>query len=1076
MPTPDLRQYVASLNHDLATGGATERTHYGSLRTLLESVAAGVHAPYEQRQIDCGAPDFHVRQGQLLIGHVEAKDVDLSLDEAARTEQLAKRYLPALSNLILTNYLEFRWYVRGELREAATLGRLDGHGKVKADAAGQQAVAGLLAQFVAQAPTGAQNARDLAVRLAGLAREIHNVIIAAFGSDTTSRGLRGLMQAMAEQLLPDLKPDQFADMFAQTLTYGFFAARCHHPLGQAFTRTGAAFEIPKTNPFLRKLFSEIAGPALDDEPFAGYVDDLVQLLAHTDVDLLLADFGQLTGRVDPIVHFYETFLKEYNPKLRELRGVYYTPEPVVSYMVRSVDYLLRERFGCPGGLADTGTVTYERTTEPGEQVTSPRVLILDPACGTGTFLYGIIDHIRERFRGQHNAGAWSAYVRQHLLPRLFGFELLMAPYAVAHLKLGLELAGQDLEAADRADWAYDFATDDRVGIYLTNTLDQAAHRAETLFGYLDTLTEEANAAAEVKHDRPIMVVIGNPPYAGHSANRSYEVVKGKHVPNFIGKLLQDYYQVDGEPLHEKQSKWLQNDYAKFVRFGQWRVEQTGEGILAFITDSGYLDHTIFRGMRDQLLSSFTDIYILNLHGNKRKKERAPDGSRDDGVFDIAQGTAIAIFVKERGGEARARVWYADLWGTYESKSVSLLGSSLQTTEWQRIDPVSPEHLFTPQDYALRGEYESGAPLGGTLPTHTVGFVTARDHFTIHWSAEAAWDTVTDFAHCEAEEARARYGLGNDVRDWKVALAQEDVRRSGPRRQHVEAVTYRPFDDRYTYYTGKVRGFICMPCREVMQHLVGHPNIALVLPKRVEEAGSWHHCIATSRPADHVAVSLKTIDSVFPLYLYPTPGDADAAEAPRTANLSPAFVADLQQRLGLRFLPDGTGDLAETFGPEDVFDYIYAVLHCPTYRSRYAEFLKRDFPRLPLTSDRVQFAALAAKGQELVALHLLESPLLAAATPGFPTRGSDVVERVQYNDNEECVYINKQRQHFAEVPRDVWNFHVGGYQVCDKWLKDRKGRTLSYLEQVHYRKIVVALRETIRVMAEIDALIPEWPMV
>ncbi len=510
------------------------------MKTLIEALLPGAEVIVEAKRIACGTPDFDVRKGELRVGYLEAKDIGLNLDEVAESEQLKKRYLPALTNLVLTNYLEFRWYVRGELRETAVLGRVDSQGKVKPVSGGAEEVAGLLSQFLSHTPTGAENARDLAFRLARLAREIHSVILTAFEKRAASGELRGLMQAMEQYLLPDLTEAQFADMFAQTLTYGFFAARCNHLTRARFTRRDAAFEIPKTNPFLRRLFSEVTGPTLDDEPFAGYVDDLIQLLGATDTGEILADFGRDTGRTDPIIHFYETFLKEYDPALRELRGVYYTPEPVVSYMVRSVDHLLRTRFGC-NGLAHTEKVTYRvspmpqssrpsssRQTPLAKEVTSPRVLILDPACGTGTFLYGVVNHIRDQFRRQHDAGSWSGYVKDHLLPRLFGFELLMAPYAVAHLKLGLELAGQDLEVADRADWTYDFATEERLGIYLTNTLDQAAHRAESLFGYLRTLSEEANAAADVKHDKPIMVVIGNPPYSGHSANRSWEKI-GKSV-------------------------------------------------------------------------------------------------------------------------------------------------------------------------------------------------------------------------------------------------------------------------------------------------------------------------------------------------------------------------------------------------------------------------------------------------------------------------------------------------------------------------------------------------------------------
>jgi predicted helicase len=544
-----------------------------------------------------------------------------------------KRYLPALSNLILTDYLEFRWYVGGDYRQTARLARVSKGHKLTLEKDGAEVVTDLLTEFLSHEAELINDPKTLALRMARLTHFIRDMIATAFESNSASGTLTDLRGAFEKALIPDLRTSQFADMFAQTLAYGLFAARCNHhgPKG-SFKRLGAASEIPKTNPFLRQLFETITGTALDDEPYAGFVDDLAQLLADTDIDAVLADFGKRTARQDPVVHFYETFLAAYDPKLRERRGVYYTPEPVVSYLVRSVDYLLKTRFGCANGLADTATVEYEREEESAGKVKkvkaiSPRVLILDPACGTGTFLYTVIDHIREEFMRQGNAGMWSGYVRNHLLPRIFGFELLMAPYAVAHFKLGMQLAGHDLNLAQREKWAYDFTGSERLGVYLTNTLEEAERRADALFGPLRVITEEANAASEIKQQLPILAVIGNPPYSGHSANRSeverilkpgdsYSVASGGPLPEqkvvkqrkatremkirektFIGRLIQDYYKVDGQSLGEKNPKWLQDDYVKFIRWGQWRIEWTGAGVLAFITNHGYLDNPTFRGMR-----------------------------------------------------------------------------------------------------------------------------------------------------------------------------------------------------------------------------------------------------------------------------------------------------------------------------------------------------------------------------------------------------------------------------------------------------------------------------------------------
>ncbi len=1110
MPTAPFDVYRRQIQRELQAGNATEHTHRPALKSLMESLAPGIAATNEPKRVECGAPDFVVSKqaahGPLTLGYIEAKDVGKDLDGIEKSDQM-KRYLAALPNLILTDYLEFRWYVNGERRQSAQLARVGKGGKLTPEKGAPQSVSDLLSGFLARQAEPINSPKELALRMARLTHFIRDMIVTAFEKDSASTTLRELHAAFEKALIPDLPIPQFADMFAQTLAYGLFAARVNHqgPIG-SFKRLGAASEIPKTNPFLRRLFETITGADLDEEPYAGFVDDLTQLLADTDMQAVLADFGKREARQDPVVHFYETFLAAYDPKLREARGVYYTPEPVVSYIVRSVDHLLKTRFGCPNGLADTATVKYEREEETAGQVkkvkaTSPRVLILDPACGTGTFLYTVIDHIRAEFMRQGNAGMWSGYVRNHLLPRIFGFELLMAPYAVAHFKLGMQLAGHDLTPAQREKWAYDFSSDDRLRIYLTNTLEEAERRAQLEFGFFRTLTEEANAAVEVKRDLPILAVIGNPPYSGHSANRSWEIKNGRRVPTFIGKLIQDYYKVDGQPLGEKNPKWLQDDYVKFIRWGQWRIEQTGVGVLALITNHGYLDNPTFRGMRRQLMSAFTEIYLLNLHGNSKKKEKSPDGSPDENVFDIQQGVTLGIFVRQPRGTGvpavgghgqdghatpRARVFYADLWGVREAKYQTLLEIDVQHTGWKELDPQAPFYMFVPRDMNLSVEYEGGWKVTDTFPVNVLGFQTHRDPVAVAFD----W-------HALRAQVASYLGSAPSENEWK---------------EHARRCNYRPFDSRVVYLSKRVSD---RPRPEVTRQMF-RGNIGLNLVRQTK-AGVWTHALVSDKPTPAVFLEIKDGSSIFPLYLYsPAPKDrqpqlgvqgSQRVEGANTRrpNLSPEFIADMEKRLGLKFVPDGKGDLKKEFGPEDVFNSIYAVLHSPTYRSRYAEFLKSDFPRIPLTSDVKLFRALCGLGGELVALHLLESPRLEKPIARYPVKGSNVVEKgfpkyiapgqpepgTGKPVSEGRVYINRSTgvppvaghgqdahatgQYFEGVPPEVWNFHIGGYQVCEKWLKDRRGRTLTYDDQLHYCKVVTALKETIRLMAAIDAAIPQWPM-
>jgi hypothetical protein len=1026
------RKYIGDIESELATGKATEPTYYPALKGLLEALATGTTATSNPKRIECGAPDFVVGRGEVTIGYVEAKDVGKSLDaieaDARRATSTThdgnqlRRFLQSLGNLVLTDYLEFRWYVDGERRATERLGTVGLDGKVKRDKRGMEAVGQVLADFLTQPGVVVGTPKELAVRMARLAHMIHELTVAAFGKEAEGGALHSQFTAFRQHLIPDLKPEQFADMYAQTIAYGLFAARATGNGGQKFSRQNAAYLLPKTNPFLRKLFNHIAGPELDDR-IAWLVDDLAQVLGRADMAAVLEDFGKHTKQEDPVVHFYETFLKAYDPKEKKLRGVYYTPEPVVSYIVRSVDYVLRTRFGRPLGLVD------------------PTVLILDPAVGTGTFLYDAVKLIYESLCEQGQQGAWNNYVAEKLLPRLFGFEVLMAPYAVAHLKLGLLL--QEL--------GYQFQGGERLGVYLTNTLEEAIKKSEVLFG--EFIVEEGNAAAEIKKEKQIMVVLGNPPYSVSSLNRG----------PWIQGLVEDYK----EGLKEKKLN-IDDDYVKFIRFGQWRIERTGAGILAFITNHGYLDNPTFRRMRESLMNTFTDIYVLDLHGNDRKKERCPDGSPDKNVFDIQQGVAVGIFVKEAGKVGPGKVHHADLWGLRDGKYGVLAETDVAATGWKELAPSGPAYLFVPRGEGLRAEYELGWKITEIFPVNGSGLNTDRDALCFDFERAALGERMKKlFSGTYDEQFRERYGLypssSYDVEDRAKRFPYSE--------ESLQRCLYRPFDERWLYYQP---GFTSRPVLHVMGNMLRGANLGLVAARQSKEPFA---VLSTRRICAHKIVTVYDRSSMFPLYRYPETGSEQkqlAIEEGRWPNLSPEFIADVGKRLGVWSIPDGVGDMIDTFGPEDVFYYAYAVFHSPTYRSRYAEFLKTDFPRLPLTSDKKLFAALAAKGAELVALHLMESKVLDTLITKWPVADSATVVKVRYDEKERRVWINGT-QYFEGVPPEVWEFHIGGYRVCERWLKDRKGRKLSWDDVRHYQKVVVALAETIRLMGEIDAIIPGWPL-
>jgi hypothetical protein len=1109
--------YLSKIEKALAAGNATEHTHRPALKELLESFKPKITATNEPKREEFGAPDYVISEqhghGPLTIGYVEAKDVGLSLDEVQQSDQL-KRYRQYLPNLILTDYLDFRWFVDGKLRRAACLARLGLGGKLKHDKKGAEEVEQLLRAFLDHEPAKIAKPQELAARMARLTHMIRDIIIDAIKTGKAYGTLTDLRNAFAQALIPDLdlpqKTAEFADMYAQTIAYGLFAARCNHRSSTPFRRLGAATEIPKTNPFLRKLFDTITGADLDGEPYAGFVDDLADLLQHADMAAVLREFGKRTRHKDPVFHFYETFLTAYDPKLREKRGVYYTPEQVVSYIVRSVDHQLKNRLDCPEGLADTSTCQFERPSDgdDAKTETSPRVLILDPACGTGTFLYAVVDHIRKQFMKTGNAGMWSGYVRNHLLPRLFGFELLIAPYAVAHFKLGMQLSGYDLSDEQRKNWTYDFAggVEDRLRIYLTNTLEGIDRAIPDLFGWYRIISDEANAAREIKRDLPIMVVLGNPPYSRESYNRGA----------WIENLMEEYKQT--VKAQESQIQALSNDYIKFLRFAQWRLDQTGRGVLAMITGHGYLDGPQARDMRRSLMRSYNEIYVLNLHGSVRRDSAATHAKRDDPVFEIQQGTAIIVACKINDKEA-CQVFQYDLVGSLDEKFEFLNSNDFSTVTWNELTPHSPNFFFA--DFASKDgtvdvetEYYSYPEIPTFFGTGqrqydkerywATGFASQQDQFAITFTDAELKRNIHKLISAKSEdEAREQFRLCS-TNQWNYDRARDELA-TGDWESHRANCAYRPFDTRRTAFD---RNIVSILRTNVMSQLLGVDNIALVVSRVVNDA-RFAHVFVARQPVDKIFLSSKTSTNayVFPIYSYPTAGGEDEKlsrseilrrfRQVRIPNLASSFVETFADRLGLAFIVSGTGDLELTLGPDDIMHYIYGMLHSPAYRERYDKFLKTDFPRVPLTNDKELFRRLCKLGSELVTLHLLESPQLASSN--FITRysvpGDNLVEKghPKYLAPDEPepgtgkplaegrVYINtdkprekKHGQYFEGIPPEVWEFYVGGYQVCEKWLKDRRGRTLSYDDLTHYQKVVLALKETISLMNEIDAAIPSWP--
>ncbi len=1026
-----LGTYLKNLTDVIRAGDAREESFYPSLADMIRDAAQASGRPHIQvtilpRPTEAGNPDFRVWDGtNRIVGYVEAKPpTEELLDRVEHSEQL-QRYRGTFPNLILTNFLEFRLYRDGQRVAVAQLGRPFVLTALQQTPPLENAdeVWTLLEQFLGFSLPRPLTAESLAVELAKRTRFLRDIVHRQLTDEAASGDgqLLGFYEAFQKFLIGGLTPDQFADLYAQTITYGLFAARTRATNG--FSRRAAFDHIPPTVGVLRDLFRFISLGDLPDE-MAWIVDDIAEVLAVADVGEMMSRYYHEGRGSDPVVHFYETFLAHYDPEERERRGVYYTPDPVVSYIVRSLHLLLKEKFGEADGLA------------------SQEVTLLDPAAGTMTFVARAAEQAVHEFVSKYGTGGRETFIRNHILRNFYAFELMMAPYAVGHLKMAffLEELGHRLQK------------DERIPLYLTNTLDMTELEASKLPG-LSSLAEESRLAGRVKRNQPILVILGNPPYSGHSANKG----------EWILHQIETYKQVNGQPLGEKNPKWLQDDYVKFIRFAQWKIEQAGRGVVGMITNHSYLDNLTFRGLRRSLMQTFDEIYILDLHGNSLKRERCPDGSPDGNVFDIRQGVAIAFFVKT-GKNDGAVVRHADLWGTRGAKYEWLETHDVRTTSWAEVASKPAFYLFVPRDEAELERYNTFPSVTYIFQVYSVGIVTARDRLTIHWTPEEVWTTVLNFSRLDPELARQAYRLGEDTRDWKVTLAQHDLQDSGPDRDRVVPILYRPFDVRYTYYTGRSRGFHCMPRPEVMRHMLAGENVGLITMRQVSLDEPYTHTLATGYIADNRAfVSSKGITLVIPLYLYP--------DAERKDLLSDLEPQERRPNLKSELLAALSGAYGREVTPEGVFHYIYSVLYAPSYRERYADFLRLDFPRIPFPTEREVFETMSELGARLVNLHLLRSPELDPPLARFEGQGDNRVaknkrEGFRYDAQTGRVYINAT-QYFGPVPLEVWEYAIGGYQVAHKWLKDRRERRLSLDEIRTYCRIVTALKYTIALQEEID---------
>lgn len=1055
----DIQGYVNEIRALHASGQSTEHSFRPALAKLFGSIDPALTVINEPKHLtDVGAPDFVFNRGDVAIGWCEAKDIGKDVRKFAATDYSKaqkERYKKGLPNLIYTNGLDFEFIRDGESVDFISIA--DAVPNLPAHPANFTALENRLRDFAHVTPLSVTSSAKLAAMMAGKAAIIKDIMGRALVADMKARDatgtatdLIGQFEAFKTSLIHDITVEEFADIYAETIAYGLFAARLHDETPDTFTRAEALDLLPKTNPFLRELFIYIAGPNLD-ERLRRVIDELCHVFCATDMDKVLRNFGKITARQDPFLHFYEDFLAEYNPAKRKARGVWYTPEPVVNFIVRAVDDVLKASFGLADGLADTSKITIDWDTGQNHPKTGKpahikkevhRVQILDPATGTGTFLAEVVKLASERIRGVA-PGQLSAYIERDLIPRLHGFELLMASYAMCHMKLDMILTRLGYKPS---------ATPPRLGVYLTNSLEEGERAEQTLFGLSRAIANEAKAASDVKRQTPIMCVIGNPPYNSSSANNG----------PWIDGLIAPYKAELGE-----QKVNLNDDYIKFLRLGESYIERNGQGILAMITNNSFLDGITQRHMRRHLRRTFDTIYVLNLHGDIRMDSGSTD--KDENVFDITQGVAISIFVKKEASEKGklGQVYYANAHGSRKSKYDRLFIESLSSADFSEIDAEEPNYRFLPSGDPSREAYDAGFPLNALALTYSSGVQTKRDSICVTHTRGELEQILSDFSMSPASELRERYGLPKDGRDWTINSAKEDVACGNGQ---IHEFTYKPFDTRYFYYSGKTKGFVAYPRRDVMQHIVGRENISLLF-NRQNVRDYFSYAGVTQFACNHGTFYLgnRGQDYCFPLYLRPDEGTLDQTIR---VNFDAKLYAQIRKAAGLTgtsAAPDGTDAFRKATSdarPDEVkvFDYIYGVLHCPAYRARYAEFLKIDFPRIPFPPSPNVFHTISEQGEALRRLHLMEAPAIGETPYPFHGDGDSMVDNPRYENGQ--VWINAG-QYFDGVPAISWDFPIGGYQPAQKWLKDRKGRALTYDDIRHYQRIIKILAETDRIMRTIE---------
>ncbi len=1096
----------------------TEHSHRSTLQILLSEISKKntekikiLHEP--KREGKFGSPDFKISNESGIIGYIENKKIDDDLNKTIKSKQI-KKYRNLSDNILLTNYLDFIWLKDDTIQKESLCNIFDlQNKKYQLDTDNILKVQKLIESFFSQAPQGISTAKELAIALAIRGENLKDFLqdeLKNQQKENTNGLLLGLYETFKAYIFTDLSISDFADVFAQMLVYGLFQAKLNADT-EIVTLLNAKKFIPKSFKLIQELvgfLDELSKPEYKNAKWI--IDEVISLMNNLDLPELKKSMSFSKSvkdkddiDTDPYIYFYETFLAAYDKKLRKAKGVYYTPPQVVNLIVNSINNVLQNTFKIKAGFSDRKSVT-----------------VLDFATGTGTFLIEIIKLILNNIPNNSQAKK-ELIISEHILKNIYGFEYLIAPYAIAHLKLAQFLKENN----------YNIKDNERLQIFLTNTLEPTDPQVR--IPLLPALTQEAQDAQKIK-DKPILVITGNPPYSGHSKNAGEWISQLLKGNNIYAKAKTDkqanYFEIDGKQIKERNSKWLQDDYVKFIRFAQHKIDQAGQGVVGIITNHSFLNNPTFRGMRQSLMQSFDIMYFIDLHGNSKKKEIAPNGKPDKNVFDIQQGVAISILVKKPDTEKQ--IYYSDFWGTRKEKFEQCLNNDLQTIEWKKIEPSKPFYIFKPQNKELKDKYLKFWNIKNIFKISGVGITSSHDNFVMANNKTELLKRFENFktSKNETDYLHKKFNV-KKKKGWEILKGWNNLQKENDLSKFIETIAYRPFDSKYIFYEDKL---VWRTVRKIMKHFDNKENIAINVPRQIFGSVKYNHVFVTNEISDINLLQTANGQAIFPLYLYSyntavfsnkekakkiiAELEKDFLEASREYKKllenedknrkeldelaqeeydtlieeKEAIVKTTRQKheIARKQAPKDDFEKVEnftkefrnfidtkynnTYSPEEIVGYIYAILHSEIFRNTYAEFLKIDYPHIPFIDNKEKFEKLSKIGWKFMQIHLQnEIPENKKYNDlgSYIGSGNNLVLKPEYktNTDNKRLYINKT-QYFDKVSEEIYNFHIGGYQVLNKYLKDRKNKILELDDIENIENIIKIISYTTEQKNVIDKLL------